>query len=295
MTNESRPPPIPDVPDTTPIGIGPLLVGKVAVVTGGGGGIGRAISETFAAHGAAVVVVDHDGDRAHETVAAIVAGQGTADAVVADVQSDDIGALVVGHALDTFGRVDVVVNNVGHFLFPGRPFVDTTEDEWHDLYAVNLRHVLRLTQAALRPMIDQGSGGSIINLTTVEAFRGIPHHAVYAAFKAGVTQFGRSLALDVGHYGIRVNDIAPDVTHSLQLPYDRWLTPDDEARIPGWVPLGRLGQPRDVAGAALFLASELGAFVTGTTIHCDGGTGAAGGWYRSGRDGRGWTNRPRDP
>ena len=291
-------PPVPHVPrepDTRPLAPGPLLSGRVAIVTGGGGGIGRAISETFAAHGASVVVIDDDGDRAHATVAAARASGGAAHALVGDVRADDLAGRAVGEALDAYGRVDVLVNNVGHFLFAGKPFEDSTEDEWHELYEVNLHHVLRLTHAALRPMIDQGEGGSIINLTTVEAFRGIPRHAVYAAFKAGVTQFGRSLALDVGRHGIRVNDIAPDVTHSLQLPYERWLTPADEARIPGWVPLGRLGQPRDVAGAALFLASELGAFVTGTTIHCDGGTGAAGGWYRSERGGRGWTNRPVDP
>ncbi len=159
--------------------------------------------------------------------------------------------------LERHGRLDVLVNNVGHFVHPGKPFVDSTEDEWQDLFAVNLQHVLRVTHAALPPMIEQGDGGSIINLTTVEAFRGIPHHPVYAAYKAGVTQFGRSLALDVGRHGIRVNDIAPDVTRSLQLPYERWLTEDDEARIPTWVPLGRLGEPRDAAGAAVFLASDL--------------------------------------
>jgi len=189
----------------------------------------------------------------------------------------------------------VLVNNVGHFVRAGKPFVDTTEDEWRDLHAVNFEHVLRVTHAALPAMIEQGDGGSIINLTTVEAFRGIPQHPVYAAYKAAVTQFGKSLALDVGRHGIRVNDIAPDVTRSEQLPYERWLTAEDEDRIPTWVPLGRLGEPQDPAGVALFLASDLGAFVTGTTIHCDGGTYAAGGWYRSTTDDRGWTNRPRNP
>ncbi|MGZ4681656.1 MAG: SDR family NAD(P)-dependent oxidoreductase [Acidimicrobiales bacterium] len=273
------------------VDVGPLLVDKVAIVTGGAGGIGRGISEAFAAHGATVLVVDIDRERTDATVAEVPGCSG----LVADVRDAGIGPLAVGTALDRHGRVDVLVNNVGHFVHPGRAFVDTTEDEWHDLFAMNLQHVLRMTHAALPPMIDQGDGGSIINLTTVEAFRGIPHHPVYAAFKAGVTQFGRSLALDVGAHGIRVNDIAPDVTRSLQLPYERWLTPDDEARIPTWVPLGRLGEPRDAAGVAVFLASELSSFVTGTTIHCDGGTYAAGGWYRSGQDGRGWTNRPRDP
>jgi len=283
------------------------LAGRVAIVTGGGGGIGAAISEVFAAHGAAVMVIDNVAERAEQTVDAInQAGEstggstgestgGSATALVADVRDADIGHRVTQATLAAHGRIDVLVNNVGHFVFPGRPFVETTEEQWHELYASNLEHVLRMTRAVLPTMIAQGDGASIINLTTVEAFRGIPQHPVYAAFKAGVTQFGRSLALDVGRYGIRVNDIAPDVTQSVQLPYDRWLTPEDEARIPTWVPLGRLGRPQDAAGAALFLASDLGAFVTGTTIHCDGGTHAAGGWYRSTTDDRGWTNRPRDP
>jgi NAD(P)-dependent dehydrogenase (short-subunit alcohol dehydrogenase family) len=193
------------------------------------------------------------------------------------------------------GRIDVLVNNVGHFLYRAKPFAETTDEEWSALYAINLEHVFRMTRAVLPPMIAGGAGGSIINLSTVEAFRGIPQHPVYAAFKAGVTQFGKSLALQVGPHGIRVNDIAPDVTRSEQLPYERWLSADDVARIPTWVPIGRLGEPSDPAGVAVFLASDLGAFVTGTTIHCDGGTYAAGGWYPTARGDRGWTNRPHDP
>jgi len=189
----------------------------------------------------------------------------------------------------------VVVNNVGHFVFPVVAFQDSTEEQWDELYEMNLGHVFRVTRAALPHLIDGGRGGSIITLSTVEAFRGIPGHPVYAAFKAGVAQFTRSLALQVSGHGIRVNDIAPDVTRSAQLPYDRWLGEDDLARIPQWVPLGRLGEPSDPAGVAVFLASELSSFVTGTSIPCDGGTYAAGGWYRTRHGRRGWTNRPLDP
>jgi NAD(P)-dependent dehydrogenase (short-subunit alcohol dehydrogenase family) len=130
-------------------------------------------------------------------------------------------------------------------------------------------------------------------LTTVEAFRGIPGHAVYSAYKAAVVAFGRSLALEVGTDGIRVNDIAPDVVESPQLPYADWVEDPERWRWRTWVPLARHGTPEDVAGAALFLASPLSAFVTGTTIHVDGGTKAAGGWYP--RDEGGWTNRPLSP
>ena len=142
-------------------------------------------------------------------------------------------------------------------------------------------------------LLEQGSGGSIISLSTVEAFRAIPTRAVYAAFKTAITGFTRSLAVEYGHHGVRVNAIAPDVTETLQVPYSRWLKPEDERLIPTWVPIGRFGQPADVASVALFLASDLSAFVTGTTVHVDGGTLAAGGWFPT--EEGGWTNRPRRP
>ena len=118
--------------------------------------------------------------------------------------------------------------------------------------------------------------------------------AANKAFKSGITAFTRSIAIDYGRFGIRVNAIAPDLTETLQVPYSRWLKPEEEALIPMWVPVGRFGTPEDLAGVALFLASDLSAFVTGTTIHADGGSLAAGGWFRRAEDDR-WTNRPRHP
>jgi NAD(P)-dependent dehydrogenase (short-subunit alcohol dehydrogenase family) len=272
------------------MGPGPLLEGKVAVVTGGGGGIGRAVSETFAAHGARVVVAEQDEGRAVETVAAIEASGGQATACVVDVTDDDDVARLAADA----GAVDVLVNNVGHYVYPGADFADAPIEQWARLYEVNLRHVFAVTHALLPRMIGAGRGGSIVNVSTVEAFRGKPQSAVYAAFKAGVTQFTKSLALEVGVHGIRVNAIAPDLVQTLQVPYDRWVPDDQRHLIPTWVPIGRFGTPTDIAGVALFLASDLSAFVTGTTVHADGGSLAAGGWFRSShRDG--WTNRPLAP
>jgi NAD(P)-dependent dehydrogenase (short-subunit alcohol dehydrogenase family) len=279
---------------TSPPPTPPLLAGRAALVTGGGAGIGRATCEAFAAHGASVGVNDVDPALASEVVEGIVSAGGRAVALPGDVRIPEVVDGIVAGVLEAFGRLEVLVNNVGHFGGPAVPFEESTDEQWQHLYEVNLLHVLRVTRAAL-PHLRAAGGGSIINLTTVEAFRGIPQHPVYAAFKAGVTQFSKSLALQVGGDGIRVNDIAPDVTRSAQLPYERWLSDDDVARIPRWVPLGRLGEPVDPAGVAVFLASDLSAFVTGTTIHCDGGTWAAGGWYRTERDRRGWTNRPFDP
>ena len=274
---------------TTPHQPGPLLAGRQALVTGGGGGIGRAISLAFAAHGARVVIAEIDVDRAVATEAEIRAAGGEADAIVVDVTDPGAAAQLASDA----GPVDVVVNNVGHYLFPGADFVDSGPDQWDALYRVNLGHVLHVTHALLPGMIDRGRGGSIINLTTVEAFRAKPQSAVYAAYKGAVTQFTKSLAMEVGRHGIRVNAIAPDLTESLQIPYERWVKPDQTHLIPTWVPIGRFGTPDDQAGVALFLASDLSAFVTGTTVHADGGSLAAGGWFRTARGG--WTNRPLAP
>jgi NAD(P)-dependent dehydrogenase (short-subunit alcohol dehydrogenase family) len=266
-----------------------LLAGKVAVVTGGGGGIGKAISLTFAAHGAHVVVAEVDEARAAETVGEIEDAGGHASAQLVDVA--DAGG--VRALADAAGPVDVLVNNVGHYLHRAHDFVESTPDEWDALYRVNLGHVFACCHVFLPRMIERGRGGSIVNVSTVEAFRGIPQHAVYAAFKGGVTQFTKSLALEVGGHGIRVNAIAPDLTETLQVPYSRWVRDDERALVPQWVPVGRFGTPDDIAGVALFLASDLAAFVTGTTVHADGGSLAAGGWFRT-ADGR-WTNRPRQP
>ncbi|MBS1895636.1 MAG: SDR family oxidoreductase [Actinobacteria bacterium] len=266
---------------------GPLLEGRDAIVTGGAAGIGGAISEAFLAHGAAVLAVDVNGE-------ALAGLRERADG--ADLRTLELDVTVPGAAEEVAAALpdaDLLVNNVGHFLRP--PTVFTAEDApaWDAQRAVNLDHVLTLTRAVLPGMIERGRGGSIVNLTTVEAFRGIPGHAVYSAYKAAVVAFGRSLALEVGEHSIRVNDIAPDVVETPQLPYTDWVEESERRRWKTWVPLARHGIAEDVAGAALFLASPLSSFVTGTTIHVDGGTKAAGGWYP--RDEGGWTNRPLSP
>jgi len=273
--------------------VGHLLADKVAIVTGGGGGIGRGVCERFAREGAAVVIAEIDAERARETQHAITGEDGRAVTVIADVRERGVADALVAAARDEFGRVDVLVNNVGHFGGARKAFHEQSDEAWDALYRVNLGHVLACTRAVLAVLVEQGDGGSIVNVSTIEAFRAIPTRAVYSAFKAAITGLTRSLAVEYGRYGIRVNAIAPDVTETLQVPYSRWVGADQQHLIPSWVPIGRFGTPADTAGVALFLASDLGGFVTGTTVHADGGTLAAGGWFPT--EEGGWTNRPRRP
>ncbi|MEY8016003.1 SDR family NAD(P)-dependent oxidoreductase [Mycobacterium servetii] len=278
-----------------PAGAAALLADRVAVVTGAGGGIGAATARLFARHGARVVVVDIDADLARGTAEQITSSGGAATAVVADVRDSGQVADLARAVLDRFGRVDVLVNNVGHWLRHPGNFVDTDPQLWDELYRVNLHHVFVVTRAFLPAMIERHAG-AIVNVSSVEGLRGYPEDPVYAAFKAAVIHFTRSLAVQVGRDGVRVNAIGPDVTESLQVPYSQWLSAEEQAQWPQWVPIGRMGVPEDQARVILFLASDLSAFVTGHTIPTDGGTGAAGGWFRSSRRaGREWTNRPIAP
>jgi NAD(P)-dependent dehydrogenase (short-subunit alcohol dehydrogenase family) len=272
-----------------------LLNDRIAVVTGGGGGIGAATARLFADHGAQVVIADIDAGLAQLTAEQITASGGSAAAAVTDVRDAGQVADLARSVLERHGRVDVLVNNVGHWLRHPGNFVDTDPQLWDDLYRINLYHVFLVTHAFLPAMIGQHSG-AIVNVSSVEGLRGYPEDPVYAAFKAAVIHFTRSLAVQVGRDGVRVNAIGPDVTESLQVPYSQWLSADEQAQWPQWVPVGRMGLPEDQAQVILFLASDLSAFVTGHTIPTDGGTGAAGGWFRSSRrPDREWTNRPDAP
>ncbi|MEC9000250.1 MAG: SDR family NAD(P)-dependent oxidoreductase, partial [Actinomycetota bacterium] len=173
-----------------------LLDGRVAVVTGGGAGIGGAVSRLFAEHGALVEVAEVDPDRAAVVVDDIEAAGGTARAHVVDVRSDaeveDLRSTVLGD----HGRIDVLVNNVGDFR-PLVRFHESTPESWAEMYAVNLEHLFRVTRAFLESMAD-GGGGSIVNVHSVEGLRGFPGDPVYAAMKAAVAHFTTSLAVGYG-------------------------------------------------------------------------------------------------
>ncbi|MGO8869929.1 MAG: SDR family NAD(P)-dependent oxidoreductase [Acidimicrobiales bacterium] len=275
--------------DVPPIGDwGRLLDDRVAVVTGGGGGIGGSISALFAQHGARVELAEVDAGRAEDTRRSIIAAGGAARAHVVDVTVQSDVDRLAADVLSEHGRVDVLVNNVGDYR-PLVRFEESTPDSWQAMYAANLAHVFAVTRAFLPAMTDRGRG-SIVNVHSVEGLRGYPGEPVYAAMKAAVAHFTTSLAVAVGRAGVRVNGIGPDLTQSLQVDYLAGYE-DADHLWPSWAPVGRLGWPEDQARVALFLASDLAGFVTGHNIPVDGGTKAGGGWFYSPAAGR-FVNRP---
>jgi NAD(P)-dependent dehydrogenase (short-subunit alcohol dehydrogenase family) len=266
-----------------------LLDGKVAVVTGGGDGIGAAIATLFAAHGAQVEVAEVDPERAARTVGAIADAGGSARAHLVDVtDATDVDRLATD-VLAEHGHIDVLVNNVGDYR-PLTRFEESTPESWNAMYMVNLFHVFAVTRAFLNPMTERGSG-AIVNVHSVEGMRGFPGEPVYAAMKAAAAHFTTSLAVAVGRSGVRVNGIGPDLTQSPQVDYLRGFE-DHDHLWSSWAPVGRLGWPEDQARVALFLASDLSGYVTGHNIPVDGGTRAGGRWFYSPTAGR-FVNRPK--
>lgn len=264
------------------------LAGKVALVTGGGAGIGLATSRMLAEAGMILIVAEIDPARCDDARRALGDGHLVIEADVR--QAGEVERLFAA-IRETHGRLDVVVNNVGDFLRMHSPFEETTEDQWDQLYRVLLHHVFLVTRAAI-PLMREGGGGSLINISTIEAFRGIPNLAVYAAFKAALTGFTQSLAVELGQDNIRVNAIAPETTNSAQVVATPRVPEGNRDYIGRWFPIGRFGEGDDTAGAVLYLASDrLSGWVTGTTIHVDGGALAAGAWARL-PDGKGWTHLP---
>jgi 2-hydroxycyclohexanecarboxyl-CoA dehydrogenase len=270
------------------------LRGKTAVITGGGGGMGGGISRLFAAAGALVVANDIDTDLLAATRRDIERSGGRVVTVLGDITDAETVIRLRDAALEAGGgRVDVLVNNVGDYRPGIGLFVRTDEDGWRAQYAITLEHVFRCMYAFVPIMQAQGSG-AIVNNSTVEAIRGIPYHAVYSAFNAGIIAFTKSMAVELGRDGIRVNCIAPDMADTLQTPAEAMLRGRDPELIKSWIPLGRFGIAEDYAKVVLFLASDMSSYVTGHCIPVDGGTIAASGWYGRYQK-KGFTNLPDNP
>ena len=256
----------------------PLLDGRIAIITGGAGGIGGGITRRLASESATVVVNDIDEALLDAMVTGIESTGGHIVPVLGDIRVPGDGGRPRrrGRGIDD-DRVDVLVNNVGGFR-PTGAFLTTGEEQWQAMYGINLEHVFRCTKAIAPKMIAKGRG-SIINVSTVEAIRGIPGMPVYSAFNAGIIGFTKSVAVDFGRYGVRVNVIAPDLADSLATPALAQLHGRSPSMTADWSPLGRFGQPDEYGNVVLFLASDLSSFMTGSVLPVDGGTLAAAGWY----------------
>jgi 3-oxoacyl-[acyl-carrier protein] reductase len=243
------------------------LSGKVALVTGAGGGIGQAIATRFAEAGAWVVVHYQTSEAAASAVARrIVARGGQAVTRQADVTDAGDVARLIDAAVDTFGRLDILVNNAAKQGLVG--LLEMTPAQWDETIDANLRGVFLCTQAAAKRMVAQGEGGAIVNITSIEAENPAPLHSHYNASKGGVLMHTRASAQELGAHGIRVNAVAPGLIWREGLD-QAW--PDGVARWRSAAPLRRLGVPEDVADACLFLASPAARWITGASLTVDGG------------------------
>ncbi len=247
-----------------------LLTDRVAVVTGGGAGIGRGIAAGLKAFGARVAIWERNPDTcasAAEEIGAL--------GIPVDVRDSAAVDAALAQTSAELGPVTILVNNAGGVFWSG--ILDTSENGWDALYKSNLRHVYLCTQRVARNLVEQKLPGSIISVTSIEGVRAAPGYATYAAAKAGVINYTKTAALELAPHHIRVNALAPDIT--LTEGIRAIAPPGSEQRFGLTVPMARAGHVDEMAGAAVFLASDMSSYITGQTIHVDGGTHAASGWY----------------
>lgn len=250
--------------------------GRTVVVTGGGGGIGSALCAGFAAEGAAVAVLDRSAEAAKATASAITGAGGRALAVESDITERTSVDAAVERVTAEMGPVDVLVNNAGWDLFV--PFLQTEPDDWSRLIDINLIGALHMHHAVLPQMIERG-GGRIVNIASDAARVGSSGEAVYAACKAGLVAFSKTLAREHSGHGITFNVVCPGPTDTALLASvtDTAANPDKlREAFRRAIPMGRLGQPDDLVGAVLFFASDAASFVTGQVLSVSGGLTMAG-------------------
>ena len=246
------------------------LKNKVALVTGGGSGLGRGIAEGFAQFGAAVLVVDYNAAAAQDTVERIQQHHGHAHAIQCDVSVQDQVQAAIATALHTYGRIDILAAIAG--VGDRNPAEDMRQDQWDRVININLKGVWLFNQAVGQHMIERGGGGSIINMSSVASLVGLTTgNANYSAAKGGVNALTRDLAVEWARHGIRVNAIAPVQFKTPLVKNLLAQKPETEAYFVNRIPLGRLGEVHEIIGPALFLASDAASMVTGHILVVDGG------------------------
>ena len=246
-----------------------LLEGKIVLITGASAGIGRATAIAAARHGADVAI-NYIGDDApaESCVAAIEAEGGRGIAVKGDVADPATASAFVGAAVEVFGRIDVFVSNAG--ICPFHAFLDMPAETFERTMKVNLHGAWFMVQAAANQMVRQGGGGAIVAVSSISALVGGEYQTHYTPTKAGVHSLMQSAAIALGRHGIRCNSVLPG-TILTDINKEDLADPAKRAYMEGRVPLGRLGQPDDLAGPIVFLASDLANYVTGAALLVDGG------------------------
>jgi len=243
------------------------LQGHVALVTGAQQGIGAATAVALGRAGATVIVNALDDPGAGEAVAAQIVQAGSQAVVVSGDVSNRTSVEDMVAAGDDLGGVDLLVNNAG--IFPRVPFLEMTDQDWDRVFEVNLKGAFRATQVVARRLAATGKPGAVANLASIAAFRGSPLGVHYAATKAGIVGFTRSVAAELAPLGIRVNAVAPGIVDTAQ-PRDG-LTEEQIVKISERVPLGAMAQPADIADVLVFLLSDASRHMTGQTLHVNGG------------------------
>lgn len=244
-----------------------VMDGKVAVVTGGGSGLGRACAVALGAAGADVMVADVDADGGAETVSLVA---GSAEFVATDVTDPDAVAAMVGRTVERFGRLDAAVNNAGT-TGPGAPVADYALEDWNRTLALNLTGVFLCMKHEIPAMIASGDGGAIVNMSSGAGLVGFPGLPAYVASKHGVVGLTRAAALEYVGAGIRVNAVCPGSTRTPMLEAFMGGDPTIEKMMEKAAPIGRLGRPEEIAEAVVWLCSDAASFVVGHALAVDGG------------------------
>jgi glucose 1-dehydrogenase len=251
-----------------------LLAGKVAIVTGAAQGIGRACVERLAREGAKVVLADINAAEGERAKAAIVAAGGTAQFVACDVAKPADVEKAVAATRSAFGRIDVLVNNAG--VVDDAPFLELPLAELDRILSINLRGAFLMGQAVAKQMVAQGRpkpkapAGAVVNMSSINAEFALPDHVAYSMSKGGIAQLTKAMAIALAPHGIRVNAVGPG---TIDTPLIKAVVKDKafRAKVLSRTPLGRFGEPEEIAAVVAWLASDEASYVTGTTVYADGG------------------------